>query len=144
MAMLPDIFVPEDADENPFAPIPADWYLAEITKSDAHITKDKKGKYLSFAFTVLEGEFKDRIIYTNVNTVNASDVAVKIGRADLKGMCVSAGHDGPLEDTEDLHNIPMAIKVTIKPETSQWPAKNEIKAYKPESYLTDEEDSPID
>ena len=138
MAMLPDVFVPEDADENPFAPIPADWYLAEITKSELNTTKDKNGKYLSFAFKILEGEFENRIIYTNVNIVNKSDTAVKIGRADLKAMCVSAGHEGELEDTEDLHEIPMAIKITIKAETAQWPSKNEIKGYKHESYLEEE------
>ena len=138
MAMLPDVFVPEDADENPFAPIPAGWYLAELTKSELNTTNDKQGKYLSFAFQVLEGDYKNRIIYTNINIVNRSDTAVKIGRADLKGICMSVGHEGELEDTEDLHNIPMAIKVTIKAETSQWPAKNEIKSYKPEDYLEEE------
>lgn len=130
MAMLPDVFTPETAEANPFAPIPADWYEAEIVKSELKITKDKTGKYISLTFKILEGERTNRLIYANLNIVNKSEVAVKIARADLKAICEAVGHQGDLEDTEDLHNSPMAIKVSVKPETSQWPAKNEIKGYK--------------
>lgn len=132
MALLPEVFVPEEADEDPFAPIPDDWYLAEITKSSLESTKDNTGKYISLCFKILEGEYTNRFIYTNINIVNKSDIAVKIGRSDLKKICSACGIEGDLEDTDDLHNTPMYIKVKIKPETPQWPAKNEIKNYKSE------------
>ena len=32
MAILPSVFIPEETDENPFAPIDAGWVLAEISK----------------------------------------------------------------------------------------------------------------
>lgn len=130
MALLPNVFQPEDHDADPFAPIDADWYEAELIKSDLVTTKDKKGKYIACKFKVVEGDFEGRFLFTNLNIVNASDVAVRIAQADLKGMCDAVGHEGELEDTEDLHDQPMMIKVTIKPETSQWPAKNEIKGYR--------------
>lgn len=130
MALLPDVFVPDEADENPFAPIPDDWYEAEIFKSELKDTKDKTGKYISLGFKVLEGEHEGRFIYTNLNIVNKNDTAVKIARSDLKKICAACEIDGELEDTEDLHNIPMKIKVSVKPETPQWPAKNEIKDFR--------------
>lgn len=138
MALLPDVFVPEEADSDPFAPIAADWYEAEIIKSELKTTKDKTGKYLSLCFKVLEGDHEGRMIFTNLNIVNKSDVAVKIARADLKAICEAIGHSGELEDSEDLHNIPLAMKVSVKPETSQWPAKNELKAFKAVSELESE------
>lgn len=135
MALLPSVFIPEETDENPFAPLPADWYLAEITKSELKTTKDKSGKYIALSLKILEGDHEGRIVYSNLNIVNKSDIAVKIAKADLKAICSSVGFEGELEDTEDLHNIPMAIKLSVKPETSQWPAKNEIKGYKSESEM---------
>lgn len=130
MALLPNVFQPEEHESDPFAPVPGDWYEAELRKSTMTDTKDKKGKFLACKFVIVEGDFKDRILWTNLNLINKSEVAVRIANADLKGMCDAVGFEGELEDTEDLHDQPMMIKVTIKPETSQWPAKNEIKAYK--------------
>ena len=132
MAILPSVFLPEEAEENPFAPIPADWYLAEIIKSELKSTKDGTGKYIALTFKVLEGDHENRLIYTNLNIVNNSETAVKIARSDLKAICLSCGIDTELEDTDDLHNIPMLIKVSIKAENSNWPAKNEIKGFKAE------------
>lgn len=130
MALLPDVFVPEEAEDSPFAPIPADWYEAEIVKSELKTTSDKTGKYLALTFKVTDGEHEGRMLFTNLNLVNKSEVAVRIARSDLKAICAAVGHEDELEDSEDLHNSPLMIKVSIKPETAQWPAKNEIKSYK--------------
>jgi len=145
MAMLPEVFRPDEADDDPFAPIAARWYEAEITKSELKDTNDKTGKYLSFCFKVLEGEETNRMIFTNLNIINKSEVAVKIARSDLKKICGACGIEDELEDSADVHNIPMGIKVTIKAATSQWPAKNEIKDYCPVDEIPDADDSnPLD
>jgi hypothetical protein len=129
MAILPDVFTPDEATSDPFTPLPADWYEAEILSSEVKSTKAKDGKYISLKFVILEGEFKDRFVFTNLNIVNKSDVAVRIAQSDLKKICDACGVDS-LEDTEDLHNVPMQIKLSVKPETSQWPAKNEVKDFR--------------
>jgi hypothetical protein len=131
MALLPDVFQPEEAASDPFAPLPADWYAAEITKSELKTTNDGSGKYIALGFKVIEGDYEGRYVYTNLNIVNKSDTAVKIAQSDLKKICEACGVT-ELEDTEDLHNIPMQIKLSVKAETAQWPAKNEIKNYKGE------------
>ncbi|RKZ94829.1 MAG: hypothetical protein DRQ40_05025 [Gammaproteobacteria bacterium] len=140
MVLLPKVFVPSEAETSSFDPIPAGWYEAEIIKSALKDTNDKQGKYISFVFRVLDGEHKSRQIFANLNIVNKSEIAVKIANGDLKAICKAVGlnEDEELEDTVDLHNIPMAIKVTVKAETAQWPAKNEIKGYK------SLDDSPLD
>ena len=69
-------------------------------------------------------------MFTNLNIVNSNETAVKIAHSDLKAICEAVGHKGELEDTVDLHNIQLMIKVSYKPETPDWPAKNEIKGYK--------------
>jgi hypothetical protein len=134
MALLPSVFVPEETEDMEFKPLKAGWYPAELVKSELKSTKDKKGKYLSFQFKVTEdanGESSEgRFVFTNLNIVNSNETAVKIAHSDLKAICEAVGHEGELEDTVDLHNIPLMIKVSYKPETPDWPAKNEIKGYK--------------
>lgn len=134
MALLPSVFVPEETEDMEFKPLNAGWYPAELVKSELKTTKDKKGKYLSFQFKVTEDandeSSEGRFVFTNLNIVNANETAVKIAHSDLKAICEAVGHEGELEDTVDLHNIPLMIKVSYKPETPDWPAKNEIKGYK--------------
>lgn len=134
MALLPSVFVPEETEDMEFKPLKAGWYPAELVKSELKTTKDKKGKYLSFQFKVTEDandeSSEGRFVFTNLNIVNANETAVKIAHSDLKAICEAVGHKGELEDTVDLHNIPLMIKVSYKPETPDWPAKNEIKGFK--------------
>lgn len=134
MALLPSVFVPEETEDMEFKPLKAGWYPAELVKSELKSTKDKKGKYLSFQFKVIEDandeSSEGRFVFTNLNIVNSNETAVKIAHSDLKAICEAVGHEGELEDTVDLHNIPLMIKVSYKPETPDWPAKNEIKGYK--------------
>jgi len=146
MAILPSVFIPEETDENPFAPIEAGWYLMDIVKSEVKTTKDKKGKYIALTLKVDPDEPNAGYsVYANLNIINKNDIAVKIARADLKAICTSVGHEGELEDTQDLHNITIAIKVNIKPETPQWPAKNEVKAYRAASMIDElRGDAPSD
>lgn len=137
MALLPQVFVPEEAESMEFAVLPAGWYPAEIVKSELKDTKLKDGKYIALKFRVLDNIVVDgeevqsegRFVFTNLNIVNKNETAVKLARSDLKKICAAVGHDGDLEDTTDLHNIDMMIKVSVKPETSEWPAKNEIKDF---------------
>tara|TARA_R110000803_G_scaffold85829_5_gene152226 strand:+ start:228 stop:641 length:414 start_codon:yes stop_codon:yes gene_type:complete len=132
MAILPEMFTPDDVEENPFAAIPEGWYEAELVKSTYETTNDGEGKYFALTFKIIEGERSNRMIFTNLNWVNKSDVAVRIGKGDMKAIVMAVGLPGDydLEDTDDLHNIPLQIKVSVKPATAQWPEKNEIKGYK--------------
>lgn len=145
MALLPEVFQPEEAEDDPFAPLDAGWYEGEIIKSELKVTRDKKGKYISLQFKILEGDAKGRMVFTNLNIINASETAVRIARSDLKKICGAVAFEGDLEDTTDLHNIPMGIKLSVKPETSQWPAKNEIKNFCPLDDIPDlEEGNPLE
>lgn len=139
MALLPNVFVPEDAESMEFKVLPAGWYLAELVKSELKDTNAKTGKYLALKFRILEdtedengNEVKSagRFVFTNLNIVNPNETAVKMARFDLKKICAAVGHEGELEDTVDLHNIELQIKLSVKAATSEWPEKNEIKGYR--------------
>lgn len=141
MAQLPSVFNTEDHEASSgFEPIPAGVYLAEITKTQIKDTKDKTGKYISVQFKIVEGEFAKRFIFTNLNIVNKNPIAVEIANKELKSICLAVGFDGELEDTEDLHEIPLGIKVVIKEASGKWPASNEIKRYYAEADMPEDED----
>lgn len=138
MALLPNVFVPEEAESMEFTVLPAGWYPAEIVKSELKDTKLKDGKYIALKFRITEdveidGEevkSEGRFVFTNLNIINKNETAVRIAQSDLKAICEAIGFEGELEDTVDLHDKDMMIKLSVKPETSEWPAKNEIKGYK--------------
>ena len=69
-------------------------------------------------------------MYANLNIVNKNETAVRMARSDLKKICAAVGHENELEDTVDLHNIDLQVKLSVKEATSEWPAKNEIKDYR--------------
>lgn len=138
MALLPNVFVPEDAESAEFKTLPAGWYNAEIVKSEVKDTRDKTGKYIALKLRIVEDAEIDgktvasegRFVFTNLNIVNKNETAVRLARSDLKNICAAVGQEGELEDTIDLHNIEMQIKLNVKAATSEWPEKNEVKGYR--------------
>ena len=134
MALLPSVFVPEEAEDMQFTVLKSGWYPSELVKSTLKDTRNKDGKYLEFQFKIIEDandeKSEGRFVFANLNIVNKNETAVKIAHSDLKAICEAVGFEGDLEDTVDLHNIPLMINVKLKPETPDWPAKNEIKGYK--------------
>ena len=144
MAQLPSVFnAKENEKMGGFEPIPAGWYLAEVTKSEMKQTNAKTGHYLTCQFKVLEGEFTGRYLFNLMNLDNPNPVAVEIAQKELASMCEACGLD-EIEDSTELHSIPMAVRVVIKPASGAYPPKNEIKAYKPADEMPeDEDDSPF-
>jgi len=146
MAQLPSVFNTSDHEEmGEFTPVPEFIYEAEIAKSELKTTRDKTGQYLSLQFKILDEDSDDhkvngRYIFKNLNLVNKNQQAVDIAKRELKSICVACGIDGELDDSVDLHNIPMYIRVAVKEATAEWPAGNDIKKY----YAIDSDNVPED
>lgn len=96
-----------------FDPIPKARYLATITESSEEDTKDRTGKYIKFTFTVQEGEYKGRSVWSRLNLKNANQTAVKIAESELSAICRAVGVLKPQDSTE-LHNIPLVIDVDVE------------------------------
>lgn len=141
MPMLPSVFNTDDHDEmGEFTPIPEGYYTAEIVKSELKDTRAKDGKYLSLQFKIIGDDDSDedgRLIFKNLNLVNKNQQAVEIAQRELKSICVACDFQGELEDSVDLHNIPIGVKVVVKEATPEWPASNDIKKYYTEEDLPD-------
>jgi hypothetical protein len=115
-----------------FEPIPAGKYLAAITETEMKPTKNGGGSYLQLAFTILEGEYKNRIVWARLNLNNANATAVKIARSELSAICHAVGVMQP-KDSVELHNLPLLITVKVKKRSDSDELTNEIKGYAPKT-----------
>ena len=109
-------------------PIPAGDYIMAIVKTEFKQTKAKTGHFLSTHFKVQDGEYKGRMVFTNLNLDNPNPVAVEIANKELNSICQACGLEG-VEDSDELLNIPMKVTVKVSPGDSQWPPSNETTGY---------------
>jgi len=114
-----------------FSPIPADDYVAAIVESEMCETAAKTGHYLKLRFSVLEGPFANRTLFANLNLDNPNQTAVDIARSELKSICTALGKgDAVINDSEELHDQPLMIKVVIEDRKDKPGEKsNRIKKY---------------
>lgn len=131
MAQLGQAFNPNDVEPAAdYSPIPAGEYNVMIIDSDMKPTKSQNGYYLELSMQVLEGEHANRIVWDRLNLQNPNQKAVEIAQRTLSSICHACGVTGVVQDSQQLHNIPMIAKVVYVPEKDGYGAKNEVKAYK--------------
>lgn len=112
-----------------YEPIPAGWYTAIISASEIKATRDGYGEYLSLTLQIIEGNYQNRLVFARLNLKNANDKAVDIAKKDLAAICRAVGVMSP-QASEELHDIPLMIKVKVRPASGDYEASNDIGGYK--------------
>ena len=107
-------------------PIPAGVYEALICDSEVRPTRSGNGKGINFTFEILSGPNKGRKVFAWINFQHPKVEAQRIGQEELARICKAVGI-GRLEDTAQLHNLPMMITVGIDKDDK---TRNVIKNYK--------------
>lgn len=123
---------------NDFTPVPPNDYKVIITKSEFKKTKAGTGHYLSLQMKIIEGEYKGRILFENLNLDNPNPTAVEIANKALNTICKACNKVG-VQDSEELHGIPMIATVAVTEATKTRPASNDIKFYAPIEGAVNEE-----
>lgn len=131
MAQLPLSFNTEDNKEglDDYTPIPAGTVIAQITKSGYKQTKKKDGNYLQLVWKVVHGKYSGRTLFDNLNLDNPNPIAVEIANKCLNSICQACEKVG-VQDSEELHGIPIELTISVTPASSTQPASNNIKSYK--------------
>lgn len=129
-----------------FEAIPAGWYPAVIVESERKPTKAAKesgdpadGEYLNLTLQIIDGQYKNRTVFDLLNLWNRSEQAVAIAKGTLSSICRAVGRMTPKE-SEELHNIPLQIKLTQEPYNGEM--KNKVKGYKPMEEAAEAEAPP--
>jgi hypothetical protein len=118
----------------PTGPIPAGTYLAHVIESDLKALKSGNGTGLALTFQILDGEFKNRRLWANLNVQHSNPEAQKIGQQQLSSLC-RAVNAVKLNNSEELHFKPVKIRVKIRVD-AQYGDKNEIAGYEPATGTT--------
>lgn len=123
-----------------FEPIPAGDYIAQIVSSEKK--EGNSGAYLKLEFEILGPKFLNRKVWTNLNLWIDEDTdgrkkAKQIAQGHMSAICRAVGRM-QIRATEELHNKPMAVKVTIRPAKDGYQAQNEIKGFKSVSGMPSE------
>lgn len=116
-----------------FEPLPADWYVVRITASEMKPTKDGQNAYLELEMTVADGPFVNRKVFDRLNLHNSNETAMEIAQRTLSAICHATGVY-MVQDSAQLHGIPMQAKVSLRPARSEngkdYEASNEVKGYR--------------
>lgn len=110
-------------------PLPAGWYNVMVDESELKPTNDGAGARLATRFTVLDGFAQGRKIFTGFNIKNANPVAQEIAFKQLSALAHAVGVL-QVQDSAQLHGIPLKVRVKIKPASGGYEPSNDITAYK--------------
>jgi hypothetical protein len=118
---------PNDAQEQSFDPVPAGSYPVIIEDSDYVDNKKQNGKMVKLTYQIIDGPFKGKKLFENLNLENPNDQAVQIARRTLNAICVAVGVPH-VQDTAQLHNIPLMVEVKMK-DSPEYGMQNVIKKH---------------
>ncbi|MCP3685783.1 MAG: DUF669 domain-containing protein [bacterium] len=129
MAKLPAAFDSNQHDDMAnFDPVPPGIYNVHITDSDYLETKNKDGHFLKLEFTVLDGDYQGRKIWTQLNLDNPNTVAMEIANQELATICRVCSKP-IVQDSQELHGIPLMIKVKVNPAKGKYAPSNSPTGY---------------
>jgi hypothetical protein len=109
-------------------PVPAGTYLAHITESDVQPLKSGNGTGLKLTYEIIDGQYKGRKIWDNLNIQHSNEDTQRIAQSQLSALC-HAVNVIKLQDTASLHLKPVNIKVVVREAQGQYQASNNIKGY---------------
>jgi hypothetical protein len=119
-----------------YEPVPAGDYQAMITESTMRHPKDGYGNqdtslpaYLELKIVIIDGEQKGRQLTDRLNLNNPNEMTRKIAKGTLAAILDACGMT-TVNDSSELHNKPLVVKVTVKPGDGQYGPGNDVKGYK--------------
>lgn len=111
-----------------FEVLPKDTYQAIISDTEMKDTKSGTGQYLQCEYTITEGEYEGRKLWSRHNLVNPNKTAEEIARKELSAICHAVGVL-KVTDSAELHDIPLEIVVGVGKNKDTGDATNEIKGW---------------
>src|SRR5512134_2666372 len=110
----------------PLEPLPGGRYIAQVVQSEMRTTKDGTGRLLWLELDVLEGPYAGRKLFDRLNLVNANPTTVEIAQRTLSAICHAVGKM-QVEDSEQLHLIPLLVDVRVQPPKNGYGASNTLR-----------------
>lgn len=110
-----------------YSAVPAGKYIAQIVKSERVKNKSNDNYRYQLSFKILNTEHSGRLIFVSLHLEAENPVAREISTKELTSICLAVKKPNATT-TEELHGIPMEIKVAVKSDP-KWGDQNVIKKY---------------
>ena len=131
--------------------LPAGKYILQLEHTEQMLTKSATGILLKCRFAIVDGPYKDQLVFSQYNIKNPNKQAVEIGISELKALAAACKRewDAVREDTDVMAFIPFTAtlgfeKETINPATKRpYPPRNRILRYAPYAAPTVAQAAPI-
>lgn len=115
--------------EEKYELVPKGDYTAEIKNAELATTKDGRGEYIKLRLDITGPTCAGRVVFTNLNIINANETAQSIARKHLNTIMTANGI-ADLTDTDQLIGCVIGIKVDIREAQNEYDAQNDIKGFK--------------
>jgi hypothetical protein len=127
MAQLGTTFDATTVEPNkPFEPVPPGQFPAQIVNSEMRLTKDGRGQYLWMEIDILDGPYAGRKLFDRLNLINTNPTTVEIAQRTLSAICHAVGKM-QVDDSEQLHLIPLLVDVKVQPPKNGYDASNTLR-----------------
>jgi hypothetical protein len=115
-----------------YDPLPEAFYTCSISKVEDKATKAGTGRYLEFTFTIIDGDYSGRKLWSRVNYDNPSIKAVEIATKQLTSIAHATGVLTVNESTlPQFIDKLIDVHCYVVPADGTNKAKNEIDQYRP-------------
>lgn len=124
------------APETPRELLPPDRYPVQIVQSEMRPTKAGDGQMLWIEMDIIDGAYRGRKIWDQLNLVNRSEIAQEIAQRRLSAICHAVGQV-QVTDSQQLHFKPMLCTLRVEPAGPDKKtgvhreAQNKIAGYQP-------------
>lgn len=116
--------------ENNFELLPAGTYTAQVTESELVPLNSGNGTALKLTITILQQGYNGRKVFARLNVRHNNPEAERIANQQLRELCEAVGVVA-LQDTVELHNKPMQVRLKIREDkTGQYEPQNEVAGFK--------------
>jgi hypothetical protein len=119
--------------ENSYELLPAGKYVGQVVDTEIIPLKSGNGHALQLTIEILQEGYRGRKVWARLNIRHINPTAEKIAQEQLRDLCEAIGIPR-FDDTAELHNKPISVKVKIrKDDTGQYEDKNEVAGFYPAS-----------
>ena len=111
-----------------FDALPVGDYAAVIVNNEMK-TSQKGGQYLKLEIDIVEGDYKGRKLFVNLNLVNDNPKAVTIAQQELAEICLAVSKP-QIQDSSEIVGIRFMVSLGVKASTyNVGEMENKIKKY---------------
>lgn len=126
-----------------YDPLPSGWYVAQITETEAKVPKSGQGKMLCVTYEIIDGEYRGRKVWSNFCFEHPNAEAQRIARGHISAISHAVGLPH-CNESEQLHHVPLKIKVALDRDRNGDELVNKITGYAAADRIKPAQQKPAD